>query len=167
MTTAVATFDAVKALHVIAAFAAYGLPAAYPVLLPYLRRHHPRALPGVHDVQHRLNIALTGPGTVALFLLGAYMASEDDLWGETYVTVPVAIVGVIAVAGGAIVRWTGQLAQPRPRRRGGGRSRRRRRLRRRLRAHLPPLHGHRGPARRARRGGDLLHGRQALRLTDG
>jgi uncharacterized membrane protein len=109
--TAVTGYDAVKALHVIAAFAAYGLPFAYPFLLPYLHRHHPRALPGVHDVQHRLNLALTGPGTVALFAFGAYMATKHDLWGQTWVTVPLAILAVIVVAGGAIVRWTAQLAE--------------------------------------------------------
>src|SRR6185369_12597943 len=110
MTTAVTTYVAVKALHVMAAFAAFGLPFAYPFLLPYLHRHHPRALPGVHDVQHRLNVRLTGPGTVALFAFGAYMASTDDLWGETWVVVPLAILAVIVVAGGAIVPWTAQLA---------------------------------------------------------
>jgi uncharacterized membrane protein len=110
MTSAVTTYSIVKALHVMAAFAAYGLPFAYPLLLPYLHRHHPRALPGVHDIQHRLNLVLTGPGTVALFAFGVYMASKDDLWGETWVAVPVAILAVIVVAGGGIVRWTGQLA---------------------------------------------------------
>jgi uncharacterized membrane protein len=107
----VTTYSVVKALHVMAAFAAYGLPFAYPLVLPYLRRHHPRTLPGVHDVQHRLNIMLTGPGTVLLLLFGIYMASKDDLWGETWVAVPVAILAVIAIAGGAIVRWTARLAE--------------------------------------------------------
>jgi uncharacterized membrane protein len=110
MTAALTTYSVVKALHVIAAFAAYGLPFAYPFVLPFLHRRHPRALPGVHDIQHRLNIALTGPGTVALFAFGVYLASKDDLWGQTWVAVPVAILAVIAVAGGAIVRWTGELA---------------------------------------------------------
>ena len=109
--TAVTAYDAVKALHVIAAFAAYGLPFAYPFLLPYLHRHHPRALPGVHDVQHRLNLALTGPGTVALLAFGAFMATRHHLWGQTWVTVPLVILAVIVVAGGAIVRWTAQLAR--------------------------------------------------------
>lgn len=111
MTVALTTYSVVKALHVIAAFAAYGLPFAYPFFLPYLHRHHPRALPGVHDIQHRLNKSLTGPGTVLLFAFGVYMASKDDLWGETWVAVPVAILAVIVIAGGAIVRWTGQLAE--------------------------------------------------------
>jgi uncharacterized membrane protein len=103
-------YSAVKALHIMAAFAAYGLPFAYPFLLPYLHRHHPEALPGVHTIQHRLNIILTGPGTVLLFVFGTYMATKDHLWGQTWVDVPIAILAVIVVGGGLIVRWTGELA---------------------------------------------------------
>lgn len=104
-------YSAIKAFHIMAAFAAYGLPFAYPFLLPYLHRHHPEALPGVHDIQHRLNKVLTGPGTVLLFLFGTYMATKNHLWGETWVDIPIAILAVIVVAGGLIVRWTGELAQ--------------------------------------------------------
>jgi hypothetical protein len=108
---AVTTYLAVKALHVMAAFGAYGLPMAYPLLLPYVRRVHPHAMPGLHDVQHRLNVRLTGPGTVVLFAFGVYLASKGDLWGEPWVAVPVVILGVIAVAGGAIVQMTARLAE--------------------------------------------------------
>jgi len=51
----------VEALHVMAVLAAYGLPLAYPLLVPYVRRSHPSALPAVHSVQHGLNLCLTGP----------------------------------------------------------------------------------------------------------
>ena len=57
-------YSVVVALHIIAAFAAYGLPLAYPLILPYLRRHHPAALPGVHAIQYRLNRYVTGPFTL-------------------------------------------------------------------------------------------------------
>jgi hypothetical protein len=73
------------------------------MLLPYLRRKHPRSMPGVHDVQYRLNVRLTGPGTVLILAAGIYMASKHHLWGETWVAVPVAIIAVIAVVGGAVI----------------------------------------------------------------
>jgi uncharacterized membrane protein len=101
MPVAVTSYLVVEALHVMAVVAAYGLPMAYPMLLPYVRRNHPRAMPGVHDVQHRLNIILTGPGTVLILVFGAYMASKHHLWGESWVQVPIGILGVIAVVGGA------------------------------------------------------------------
>jgi uncharacterized membrane protein len=111
MTATITLYLVIKALHVMAAFAAYGLPFAYPLVIPYLRRNHPHTLPGVHDVQHRLSIALTGPGTVALFAFGVYMASKDDLWGESWVMVGVTILAIIAIAGGGIVKWTKELSE--------------------------------------------------------
>ncbi|MEA2478880.1 MAG: hypothetical protein QOJ07_802 [Thermoleophilaceae bacterium] len=111
MPLAIATYDAVKAVHVMAVIAAYGLPLAYPMLLPYVRRRHPRAMPGLHDVQHRLNIRLTGPGTVLVLVLGSYMASKQHLWGETWVTIPLAILAAIAVFGAYIVKATGELSE--------------------------------------------------------
>jgi uncharacterized membrane protein len=111
MTAAVTFYLVIKALHVMAAFAAYGLPFGYPLVIPYLRRHHPRTLPGVHEIQHRLSIALTGPGTVALFAFGVYMATKHHLWGESWVMVGVTIIAIIAVAGGGIVKWTKELSE--------------------------------------------------------
>jgi hypothetical protein len=93
----------VQAAHVMAVVAAYGLPMAYPMLLPYLRRRHPRSMPGVHDVQYRLNQRLTGPGTVIILAAGVYMASKHSLWGETWVAVPVAIMAVIVLLGGGLI----------------------------------------------------------------
>src|SRR4051794_35307365 len=93
----------VQSLHIMAVVAAYGLPMAYALLLPYLRRRHPRSMPGVHDVQYRLNLWLTGPGTAIILAAGIYMASKHHLWGETWVTVPVVIIAIIGVVGGGVI----------------------------------------------------------------
>jgi hypothetical protein len=103
MQTGVTTYLVVQSLHVMAVVAAYGLPLAYPLLIPYLRRVHPRSMPGVHDVQYRLNVRLTGPGTAILLAAGIYMASKHHLWDETWVAVPVAIIAVIVVVGGGVI----------------------------------------------------------------
>jgi uncharacterized membrane protein len=103
MVLGVTSYLVVQAVHVMAVVAAYGLPMAYPMLLPYLRRRHPRSMPGVHDVQYRLNQRLTGPGTVIILAAGVYMASKHSLWGEVWVTVPVAIMAVIVLVGGGVV----------------------------------------------------------------
>ena len=110
MTAAIELYLVIKALHVMAAVAAFGLPFAYPFLIPYLRRNHPRTLAGFHDVQHRLETFLTGPGIIALLGFGIYMATKEDLWGESWVMVGVAIMAVIVIAGGRIVQWTKELA---------------------------------------------------------
>src|SRR3954465_10911007 len=103
MPLALTTYSVVMALHVMAVIAAYGLPLTAPLLLPYVRRNHPRAMPGGHDVQHWLNIRLTGPGTVLILAFGAYMASKHHLWDQPRADVPNAILAVIAVVGGGVI----------------------------------------------------------------
>jgi hypothetical protein len=99
----VSTYSVVVAVHIIAAFAAYGLPATWPLILPYLRRRHPDALPGVHAIQYRLNVALTGPFTVVLLAAGIYLATRGHHWGETFTTGGLVAIAIIAVVGGAVI----------------------------------------------------------------
>ena len=83
----VSTYTVVVALHIIAVIAAYGLPLTAPLLVPYVRRHHPAALPGLHAAQYRLNNVVTGPFTVLLLAFGIYLASDGDLWDEPFVAI--------------------------------------------------------------------------------
>jgi uncharacterized membrane protein len=99
----VSLYDVVKALHIMAVVAAYGLPLTYPLLIPYVRRNNPEALPGVHAVQYRLNKYLTGPATAVILLAGVYMATEHDLWGEPWVIVGLLSIAAISGLGGALV----------------------------------------------------------------
>lgn len=113
--TAVAFYDVALAVHIMAVVAAFGLPLAYPLVVPYARRNHPRAMPAVHDLQHTFNNRITAVGTVAILLIGAYLASDGDYWGEVWVIVPLVILFVIGGVGGAIVvpstRKLAELAQ--------------------------------------------------------
>lgn len=103
MTLAVSSYQALVAVHVMAVLLAFGLPLALPLLLPWLRRHHPASMPAVHDAQVWMNQRLTAPATVVLFLLGAYLATTEDLWGEPWIHLPLAIIVVITVLGGGFV----------------------------------------------------------------
>ena len=103
MSFALSSYEVIKALHIMAVILAYGLPLAYPLLFPYVRRRHPRAMPGLHDVQHRLNQRLTGPFTVLILVFGIYLASKGHFWGKVWVDVPLAILVVIGGVGGAII----------------------------------------------------------------
>lgn len=101
MPAALATYDVVLALHIMAVLAAFGLPLAYPVLVPYMRRTHPRAMPALHDTQSTLTKRIVAPGTVGVLVFGAYLATDADLWGEAWVGAGLAIVLIIAGVGGA------------------------------------------------------------------
>ena len=96
-------YTVVVALHIIAVLAAYGLPLTAPVLVPYVRRRHPAALPGLHAAQYRLNTALTGPGTVLVLAFGIYLATKGDHWDEPFVGIGLGALAIIAVVGGAVV----------------------------------------------------------------
>lgn len=107
---AFSAYEVVIAIHIIAVLLAYGLPLGYPLMLPYLRRTHPRAMPGVHDVQHRLNKLLTGPGTLLVLGAGIYLAADGDAWDEPWVGAGFLAVIVIAVAGGWVAGATARLS---------------------------------------------------------
>ena len=103
MLIAISSYSVVLALHIMAVVAAFGLPLAYPMLVPYARRHHARSMPALHDVQHRLNQRLTAPATVLILGFGAYLASKGHYWSEPWVDVPLVILVVIGGLGGAFV----------------------------------------------------------------
>jgi uncharacterized membrane protein len=99
----VSTYTVVVAAHIIAVVAAYGLPLSAPLLVPYVRRHHPEALNGLHAAQHRLNNVVTGPFTVLVLAFGIYQASHGHRWGDPFVSIGVGAIAIIAVVGGAVV----------------------------------------------------------------
>lgn len=111
MIAAIAGYDVVKALHIMAVLVAYGLPLAYPLLLPYVRRRHPRAMPGVHDVQHRLNLLLTGPGTALVLGLGIWLASKHHLWDAFFVQFGLGAILAIGAIGGWVVGASKRMAE--------------------------------------------------------
>ncbi len=55
----------------------------------------------LHDVQGRLGKRLITPFATLLLLSGIYLASDRDLWDQTWVTVPLVILIVILGLGGA------------------------------------------------------------------
>lgn len=82
-----------------AVMAAYGLPLAYPMLLPYVRRNHPSAMPGLHAVQLRLNQRVAAPASALIFAFGAYMATKNDYWQEAWLDVALVLFATISLIG--------------------------------------------------------------------
>lgn len=100
---AIIAYDVALALHIMAVVIAFGLPLAYPVLMPWVRRNHPEAMRGVHAIQYRLNRFLVGPATVLIALAGMYMAGKYDLYDELWVQVGIAAILIIGGVGGMFV----------------------------------------------------------------
>jgi uncharacterized membrane protein len=97
---AIAFYDVVVAVHVMAVVAAFGVTFAYPVFVPWLKRVHPEAMPAVHDSRDRLGRLLMSPAMGLVLLAGIYLASDADVWSEAWVTVPLVILVIIGALGG-------------------------------------------------------------------
>lgn len=98
---AIAFYDVVVAVHVMAIVVAFGITFAYPVLFPFLARNHPQALAPIHEAQERIGKFLITPFATLALLTGIYLASDADLFDRAWVQVPMAILIVLLGLGGA------------------------------------------------------------------
>jgi uncharacterized membrane protein len=96
---ALTSYSVVLSLHIITVIVAFGFSLLAPVYVPYVRHAYPRALAALHDVQYRIETRVTGPAITLLFLFGAYMASKNDLWSESWVQIPITLLVAIAIGG--------------------------------------------------------------------
>lgn len=95
-------YDVILSVHVMAVVVAFGVVFAYPVVLPWLRRHHPGSMAVAHQVQGRLGSSLITPAATLALLAGAYLATDAGLWSEVWVTIPLIILLAILGVGGAV-----------------------------------------------------------------
>ena len=108
-------YELVLAVHVVAVLAAYGAPLVYPLLIPYLRRHHRAALPGVHAAQYWLNTRVAPPASVTIVAAGSYMGFDQGLWSEAWLITGLALFAIISLVGLVVIvpstRRLAELAQ--------------------------------------------------------
>jgi hypothetical protein len=82
---AVAFYEVVLALHILAVVIAFGATFAYPVMLGAVARADPRALPAVYRAIHAISQRVISPGLLAVVIFGAYLASKLHLWHAFFV----------------------------------------------------------------------------------
>lgn len=115
---AIMFYDVVVAVHVMAIVLAFGVTFAYPILFPYLGKHHPQTLAPMHEVQERIGKFLITPAATLALITGIYLASDRDLFSEVWVQVPMAILIILLGLGGAFFapqeRKAAQLARDEP-----------------------------------------------------
>jgi hypothetical protein len=85
MITAVAFFDVVLAVHIMAVVFAFGATLAYPVLLSVISKTDSRALPALYRALHAISIRVIAPGLALVVICGIYLASDHKLWSEFFV----------------------------------------------------------------------------------
>jgi hypothetical protein len=98
---AVAFWEVVLALHIIAVVIAFGATFAYPVLLGAVTKADPRALPALYRALHAISQRVIMPGVAAILVFGIYLASHLELWSSFFVQWGLAVVIVIGAVEGA------------------------------------------------------------------
>jgi quinol-cytochrome oxidoreductase complex cytochrome b subunit len=98
---AVSFYDVVLFVHVASVVVAFGVTFAYPHVLPWLQRNHPRAMATAHEVQSLIGSRIIGPFATLALLSGIYLAADRDLFSETWVTIPLTILIILLIAGPA------------------------------------------------------------------
>ncbi|MGH2855093.1 MAG: hypothetical protein ACRDLF_12985 [Solirubrobacteraceae bacterium] len=101
MLVAVAFWEVVLALHIVAVVIAFGATFAYPVLLGAVTKADPRALPSLYRAFHAISQRVIMPGLAAIVVLGIYLASHLHMWSAFYVQWGLAVAVVIGGIEGA------------------------------------------------------------------
>lgn len=107
MTAAVSLYDSIVAVHVVANLSAFGVLLAWPLL--------PAGTASAHRARARvLGRVVTWAATLGL-VLGVFLASDRDLWGEVWVQGPLVIlVLLLGIVGGYLTpaeRRLGELCE--------------------------------------------------------
>jgi uncharacterized membrane protein len=99
----------VVAVHVMAVVIAFGVLFAYPVLL------RTSALPALHEGLIRLHRMVVTPAMVVVLLAGIYLASDLDVWDQSWVSIPLLLLLILfGLLHGAIVPAHRRLAAAAP-----------------------------------------------------
>jgi hypothetical protein len=98
---AVAFFEVVIALHVLAVVFAFGATFAYPVLLGAVTKADPQALPALYRALHAISQRVIMPGLAAIVVFGIYLASHLHLWNTFFVQWGLGVAIVIGAVEGA------------------------------------------------------------------
>jgi len=98
---AVAFFEVVLALHILAVVFAFGATLAYPVLLGAITKADTRALPALYRAMHAISQRVIMPGLAAVVIFGVYLASDQHYWHAFFVQWGLAVAIVIGAVEGA------------------------------------------------------------------
>jgi hypothetical protein len=98
---AVAFYEIVLALHIIAVVFAFGATFAYPVLIGAVVKADPRALPALYRALHAISQRVIMPGLAVVVVFGIYLASHLHLWHSFFVQWGLGVAIVIGGVEGA------------------------------------------------------------------
>jgi hypothetical protein len=105
MVLALAFYDIVVSVHVMAVVAAFGAWFAYPLVVP-------RGDAAAHRAQARFARAVINPAGLLALIAGAYLASDRSYWDESWVGIPLLILIILmGISGGYFIPRQQRLAE--------------------------------------------------------
>jgi uncharacterized membrane protein len=88
-------------IHIAGVVIAFGGVFAYPLWFTLLRRAEPAQRAFFHHAQAQLGKYVISPGMLVILVAGIYLASKLEVWSESWVGIPLAILIVLGGLGGA------------------------------------------------------------------
>ncbi len=111
MLLAVAFYEIVLAIHIMAAVVAFGVTFAFPIMFAVAARHDPRGLPLLHRVEYTIERMLINPALLLVLIAGIYLASKGHFWSDFFVQWGLAVAIVIGALVGAVMIPTAKRAE--------------------------------------------------------
>jgi hypothetical protein len=108
---ALAFFEVVLAIHIMAVVVAFGVAFAYPIMFAVGARADPRSLPVLHRIEYSIERRLMNPGLVVVIAAGIYLASKLHQWSAFYVQWGLGVAIVIGALVGAVMIPTAKKAE--------------------------------------------------------
>jgi hypothetical protein len=100
---AVAFWQVILAVHIVAVVAAFGVTFAYSLFGAARARLDPHAMPWFHRTQQMIGQRLVNPGLAIVLITGIYLASDLHQWKTFYVQWGLGAVVVLGALEGALV----------------------------------------------------------------
>lgn len=82
---AVAAYDVVLAIHIMAVVVSFGVVFAYPLMFALTAKHDPRGLPLMHRIETTVDRVLVNGGLVVVVAAGIFLATDGKHWSEFFV----------------------------------------------------------------------------------
>jgi hypothetical protein len=108
---AVAFYEVVLAIHIMAVVVAFGVTFAYPIMFAVGARQEPRSLPLLHRIEYTIERFLINPGLLVVVLAGIYLASKGHFWSQFFVQWGLGAAVVIGALAGAVMIPTAKRAE--------------------------------------------------------
>jgi hypothetical protein len=100
MVFAIALYDVVLFVHILAVVVAFGTSFAYPLIYAIAAGGSPAQRASLHAFQARYGRTYASLGLLVVILAGAYLASDGDYWSEPWVGIPLLIAIIVGGIGG-------------------------------------------------------------------